>query len=135
MSQITCHTLLFWGMESWAADPESDGRARSSKTTVWSKSRTRAIGYITIDLRPYPDSYPKPPTQCGYESGYEQRAKRFHAFCASVVYASAAHSHRSATIGSTFVARRAGIQQARSATTMSNNAITATVSGSVTLTP
>jgi hypothetical protein len=45
------------------------------------------------------------------------------------------HSDRSAIIGSTFVARRAGIQQARSATTMSNNAITATVSGSVTLTP
>jgi hypothetical protein len=45
------------------------------------------------------------------------------------------HSDRRAIIGSTFVARRAGIQQARSATTMSNNAITATVSGSVTLTP
>ena len=45
------------------------------------------------------------------------------------------HSDRSTIIGSTFVARRAGIQQARSATTMSNNAITATVSGSVTLTP
>jgi hypothetical protein len=30
------------------------------------------------------------------------------------------HSTRSATIGSTFAARRAGIQQATSATTMSN---------------
>lgn len=27
MSKITCPTLLFWGMESWASDPESDGRA------------------------------------------------------------------------------------------------------------
>jgi pimeloyl-ACP methyl ester carboxylesterase len=26
-SQITCPVLLFWGMESWAADPSSDGRA------------------------------------------------------------------------------------------------------------
>lgn len=25
--QITCPTLLFWGMESWAQDPEKDGRA------------------------------------------------------------------------------------------------------------
>ena len=31
MSQITCPALLFWGMESWAADPESDGRARAIK--------------------------------------------------------------------------------------------------------
>jgi pimeloyl-ACP methyl ester carboxylesterase len=26
-SQITCPVLLFWGMESWAQDPEKDGRA------------------------------------------------------------------------------------------------------------
>jgi pimeloyl-ACP methyl ester carboxylesterase len=26
LSQITCPVLLFWGQESWAADPESDGR-------------------------------------------------------------------------------------------------------------
>lgn len=26
-SQITCPVLLFWGMESWAADPSTDGRA------------------------------------------------------------------------------------------------------------
>lgn len=25
--QITCPVLLFWGMESWAADPSTDGRA------------------------------------------------------------------------------------------------------------
>jgi pimeloyl-ACP methyl ester carboxylesterase len=25
--QITCPVLLFWGMESWAQDPEKDGRA------------------------------------------------------------------------------------------------------------
>ena len=25
--QISCPTLLFWGMESWAQDPEKDGRA------------------------------------------------------------------------------------------------------------
>ncbi|HKE02953.1 MAG TPA: alpha/beta hydrolase, partial [Blastocatellia bacterium] len=31
LSQITCPTLLFWGMESWAADPESDGRAQVIK--------------------------------------------------------------------------------------------------------
>ncbi|MDX2033477.1 MAG: alpha/beta hydrolase [Blastocatellia bacterium] len=28
LSHITCPTLLFWGMESWAADPEKDGRAK-----------------------------------------------------------------------------------------------------------
>src|SRR5262252_1966254 len=27
LSQISCPALLFWGMESWAADPETDGRA------------------------------------------------------------------------------------------------------------
>lgn len=27
LGQITSPTLLFWGMESWAADPETDGRA------------------------------------------------------------------------------------------------------------
>ena len=27
LGQITCPTLLFWGMESWAVDPETDGRA------------------------------------------------------------------------------------------------------------
>ena len=27
LSQITCPTLLFWGMESWALDPELDGRS------------------------------------------------------------------------------------------------------------
>jgi pimeloyl-ACP methyl ester carboxylesterase len=26
-SQITCPVLLFWGMESWAVDPETDDRA------------------------------------------------------------------------------------------------------------
>src|SRR5262245_52995361 len=41
------------------------------------------------------------------------------------------YSHLSATIGSTFAARRAGIQQAASATPASNNAINANVVGSV----
>lgn len=27
LSDITCPVLLFWGMESWAPDPETDGRA------------------------------------------------------------------------------------------------------------
>ena len=27
LSCITCPTLLFWGRESWAQDPEADGRA------------------------------------------------------------------------------------------------------------
>ncbi len=27
LGDITCPVLLFWGMESWAPDPESDGRA------------------------------------------------------------------------------------------------------------
>jgi pimeloyl-ACP methyl ester carboxylesterase len=27
LSQITCPVLLFWGMESWAPDPDSDSRA------------------------------------------------------------------------------------------------------------
>lgn len=27
LGRITCPTLLFWGMESWAPDPEQDGRA------------------------------------------------------------------------------------------------------------
>ena len=27
LGQITCPVLLFWGMESWATDPEADGRA------------------------------------------------------------------------------------------------------------
>jgi pimeloyl-ACP methyl ester carboxylesterase len=31
LGQITCPTLLFWGMESWAVDPESDGRAQAIK--------------------------------------------------------------------------------------------------------
>jgi pimeloyl-ACP methyl ester carboxylesterase len=31
MGQITCPVLLFWGMESWAQDPESDGRAQVIK--------------------------------------------------------------------------------------------------------
>src|SRR5215510_6106707 len=42
-----------------------------------------------------------------------------------------AHSHRSATIGFTLVARRAGIQQANSATAISKSVITANVIGSV----
>jgi pimeloyl-ACP methyl ester carboxylesterase len=29
MGQITCPVMLFWGMESWAPDPESDGRAQA----------------------------------------------------------------------------------------------------------
>src|SRR5262245_51119196 len=45
------------------------------------------------------------------------------------------HSQRNAIIGSTFVARRAGIQQAASATTSSSKAIPTNVSGSVALTP
>src|SRR5262249_54131407 len=48
---------------------------------------------------------------------------------------SAVYSHLNATIGSTFAARRAGIQQATSATTLSKSAITTNVSGSVALTP
>src|SRR5215468_9931998 len=48
---------------------------------------------------------------------------------------SAVYSHLNATIGSTFAARRAGIQQATSATTVSKSAITTNVSGSVALTP
>src|SRR5262245_6836818 len=47
---------------------------------------------------------------------------------------SAAHSHRSATSGSTFVARRAGTKQASRATNANSNAITVNVSGSVGLT-
>jgi pimeloyl-ACP methyl ester carboxylesterase len=31
LSHIDCPTLLFWGMESWAVDPESDGRAAAIK--------------------------------------------------------------------------------------------------------
>ncbi len=27
--EITCPVLLFWGMESWAPDPEADGRAKA----------------------------------------------------------------------------------------------------------
>src|SRR5215831_6421006 len=45
------------------------------------------------------------------------------------------YSCRSATIGSTFVARRAGTKQAAIVTLTSSNAITASVSGSVALTP
>jgi hypothetical protein len=48
---------------------------------------------------------------------------------------SANHSHRKATSGSTFVARRAGIQQASSATRSNSSAIAANVSGSVALVP
>jgi pimeloyl-ACP methyl ester carboxylesterase len=29
LGQIKCPALLFWGMESWAPDPESDGRAHA----------------------------------------------------------------------------------------------------------
>src|SRR5262245_18641349 len=45
------------------------------------------------------------------------------------------HSHRRAIIGSTFVARRAGIKQANSATQASEDDIKMNVSGSVTVTP
>ena len=45
------------------------------------------------------------------------------------------YSARSATIGSTFVARRAGIQHANNPTRISSNAITMEVIGSVTVTP
>lgn len=31
LGQISCPVLLFWGMESWFADPESDGRAARVK--------------------------------------------------------------------------------------------------------
>jgi pimeloyl-ACP methyl ester carboxylesterase len=31
LGHITCPTLLFWGMESWAKDPEEDGRANVIK--------------------------------------------------------------------------------------------------------
>ena len=31
LSQITCPVLLFWGMESWAIDPEKDHRAEAIK--------------------------------------------------------------------------------------------------------
>jgi len=31
LGQITCPVLLFWGGESWAPDPESDGRAHAIK--------------------------------------------------------------------------------------------------------
>jgi hypothetical protein len=47
----------------------------------------------------------------------------------------AAHSQRSATSGSTFVARRAGIQQASNATKVSSSGITMNVSGSVGVIP
>src|SRR5262245_64897626 len=46
-----------------------------------------------------------------------------------------AYSCLRATIGSTFVARRAGIQQASRATNASNNAIATNVNGSVAPTP
>src|SRR5262249_27016382 len=45
------------------------------------------------------------------------------------------YSHRSAIMESTFIARRAGRQQASSATPLSNNAMAVKVSGSVGLTP
>src|SRR5262249_16525387 len=45
------------------------------------------------------------------------------------------HSYLSATIGSTFVARRAGIQQASSDTAASSKTIPINVSGSLGLTP
>ena len=31
LNEITCPVLLFWGMESWAVDPETDGRISSIK--------------------------------------------------------------------------------------------------------
>ncbi len=31
LMEITCPVLLFWGMESWAPDPEVDGRAKAIK--------------------------------------------------------------------------------------------------------
>ena len=31
LGEITCPVLLFWGMESWAQDPETDGRASMIK--------------------------------------------------------------------------------------------------------
>jgi len=45
------------------------------------------------------------------------------------------YSYRRATSGSTFVARRAGNQQAIKATNVSSEAMTSNVTGSVTLTP
>jgi hypothetical protein len=45
------------------------------------------------------------------------------------------HLNRSAVIGSTFVARRAGLRRASGATDVSSNTIKVKVSGSVALTP
>src|SRR5262245_48710699 len=45
-----------------------------------------------------------------------------------------AHSYLKATIGSTFVVRRAGIKHVNSATSASNNGMPVKVNGSVTLT-
>jgi len=47
----------------------------------------------------------------------------------------AVYSHRSAIIGSTFVARRAGIQHASNATITSSSGAAANVNGSVAFTP
>src|SRR5262245_4417065 len=56
-------------------------------------------------------------------------------FSASLLDAGGDHSLRSATSGSTRVARSAGIQHASSATSVSDNVITTNVNGSVALTP
>src|SRR5262245_62606595 len=48
---------------------------------------------------------------------------------------SGAYSHLSATIGSTLVARRAGIQHASAATNINNSVMTTKVIGSTALTP
>src|SRR5262247_511554 len=64
------------------------------------------------------------PEDSGFRGGY-----------APTVLIIAHHSHRNATIGSTFVARRAGIQQASSATSASSKATPTNVNGSVGLTP
>src|SRR5215475_12882737 len=60
----------------------------------------------------------------------------FHVFSLVFILPDAAnYSHRSATIGSTFAALRAGIQQANKATTINNAATTPYVHESVGRTP
>src|SRR5262249_7741289 len=80
--------------------------------------------YISQSLEEKPQKQKKPGSSPGFSLRQALNADY-----------SAAHSHRSATSGSTFVARRAGIQQATSATRTSDTAVAPNVEGSVALTP
>ena len=55
LSRITCPTLLFWGRQSWAQDPEIDGRATAIPQLAFSESRPRRTLGASRSARDFPE--------------------------------------------------------------------------------